>query len=210
MKRTYLFFILFTSTLVVAMEYQGPFKDFVSRWRDSKLAERVSGYRAKFDDLVKQGDIFAAEELVSEMARQGDFESLDLLEKNLPPDLKKAVWQGVASKPNTDDAKKLLVKWAKENPTVPILMQYHPKGMDLLIEMAEDKNARVEDRVYCLRILAYMPAATKVIDRIKALKSDQSKYSDIQPDIIEELSPQYSPPTLGRVASETVDKLMQR
>jgi hypothetical protein len=211
MKRTLLFFILFISTLMGAMEYPGPFKDFVSRCRDSKLSERVSEYRAKFDDLLKQGKMYlkepAAYELMREIASQGDFESLDLLERDLAPNLKNAVWEGVSNNSNTDDAKKLLLKWAKENPTVPLLMRYHPRGVDLMIEMAEDKKVRMEYRVQCLEMLASMPAAIKVLDRIKALMSDQSEYYEhISPDIRYEFYPQ----TLGTYAAETVKEIERR
>jgi hypothetical protein len=178
MKRTLLFFILFASTLTGAMEYRGPFADFVSRCRNSKLMERMSEYRTMIDDLVKQGKVRFSDypsvyTLMQEIARQGDFESLEMLEKELPSDLKQAAWNNVAANANKDEAKRLLVKWARENPTVPVLMQYHPNGVNLLIEMAENKKVPVDDRVLCLDLLARM-RATKVLDRIKALMSDQS------------------------------------
>jgi hypothetical protein len=190
MKRTLLFFILFTSTLVMASEDRRPFKDFVSRYRDHKLSERVNEYRNKVLSLIMQGlwiygrskgdFVYRADgylfDLISEIAKQGDFESLELLEKDLTSsDLKHEFWNAVERNDDMDDAKKLLVKWAKENPTVPGLMRYHPNGVNLLIEIAENKNANIDERCECLHILAHMPAATKVLDRIKALRTDPSR-----------------------------------
>jgi hypothetical protein len=220
MKRTYLFFVLVTIILTVAImaeqpgdnakkfEAPGPFKDFVSRCREDNLTERMREYRAKIDVLLKQGwpvfaemrsDVSSAYGLIFEVARQGDFESLEMLEKDLLPDLKKAVWMSVVANNNTDDAKRLLVKWAKENPSELRLMPYHPNGVNLLIELAEDKNAPVNDRVMCLDRLAFMPAATKVLDRIKALRSDQSEYSWSGVGGLME--------TIGSVAAQTLMKL---
>jgi hypothetical protein len=164
------------------------FNDFVSRCRDHKLSERVNEYRAKMNTLIKQGrskplnklsskdgDYFF--DLISEITKQGDFESLELLEKDPVLIWKHEFYMAVAFNENIDGANKLLIKWAIENPTMPFLMKYHPNGMYLMIEMAENKNASAEDRVACLHSLAYLPAAAiKFLDRIKALISDQSTY----------------------------------
>jgi hypothetical protein len=124
MKPTHLFFILFTSTLAVALmagqpsgdveKYDPrPFKDFVSRWRDSTLSERASEYRAKLDTLKseplkgalnKEGYFF---DLISETAKQGDFESLELLEKDISPHWKSEFWMAVELYGNIDSAEKL-------------------------------------------------------------------------------------------------------
>jgi hypothetical protein len=137
------------------------FNDFVSRCRDHKLSERVNEYRAKMNTLIKQGrgkplnqslskDGGYFFDLISEITKQGDFESLELLKKDLPPSWQYEFYMAVAFNENIDGAKKLLIKWAIENPTVPFLMKYHPDGMNLLIEMVEDKNASAEDIVACL------------------------------------------------------------
>jgi hypothetical protein len=220
MKRTYLFLVLISSTLAVpimagqrsedARESETwPFKAFVSRCRDAKLTERMSEYRAKINDLVKQGkvrfyDYAGVYNLIQEIARQGDFESLELLEKDLPSDLKEAAWKSVSANANTDDANKLLVKWAMENPTVPILIIHHPNCVNLLIERAEDSKAPMDDRVSCLNILARM-RATNVLDRIKALMSDKSIccFQGLSNNL-DNLPKAF---TLGTVAAETVRQL---
>jgi hypothetical protein len=198
-------------------EYSGksnlgqPFKDFVSRCRDHKLTERVNEYRAEMDTLIKQdkgkpvkgalsGEGYFLD-FISEIANQGDFESLELLEKDLAINWRYEFWLGVAEHDNMDGAKKLLVKWAIENPTEPMLMKYHPNGLNLLIEMAEDK--RSGKRAVCLRILAHMPDAIKVLDRIKALTSDQSRYFQIG-------EVRWVHSTVGSVAEETVKEIEQR
>jgi hypothetical protein len=202
MKRICLLFVLIISTfamgIITGQRAEGAvqfgnyrsFKDFVSRFRDSKLSERINEYRTMMDTLKRQGcmkyikvscsgnDGFLFD-LISEIAKQGDFESLELLQKDLETSWKQEYWRAVAVNDNMDDAKKLLVKWAKENPSVPMLMKYHPNGVNLLIEMAEDKNAEGRNRVDCLDILAHMPDAIKVIDRVKALTSDQSGFFQI-------------------------------
>jgi hypothetical protein len=171
-----------------------PFKDFVSRCRDHKLSERLNEYRAQMDALIKQGryrplkgcyredgyffdcrhDDGFLFDLIYQIAKQGDFEGLELLEKDIPsPPWKYEFWEAVTDNDTMDGARKLLVKWAIENPAVIILMKYHPNGLNLLIEMAEDKNTD-HNRAVCLEILASMPDATKVLDRIKALISDKS------------------------------------
>jgi hypothetical protein len=214
MKRTYLFFILFTSTLTVAMEYKGPFTDFVSRCRDHKLTERVSEYRAKMDTLRPKpirwpnNEVYF-EDLISEIAEQGDFEGLELLEKDLTPQQQKySFWPAVAFYENLGAAK-LLVKWAKENPTVIILMKYHPNGLNLLIEMAENIKAEGAARVQCLEILASIPAATKFLDRIKALMSDQSGFDQIRiGEVRWDAGIQtWYPKTVGDVAARTVETI---
>jgi ankyrin repeat protein len=219
MKRMLLFFILFTSTLVMAMEDRRPFKDFVSRYRDRKLSERVNEYRNKVLSLIMQGlwiygrskgdFVYKADgylvDLILEIAKQGDFESLELLEKDLKGDIRYEFWNAVERNDDMDGAKKLLVKWAKENPTVLMLRQYQPNGLNLLIEMAEDKNAKFEDRHECLLILSRMPDAAKVLDRIRALTSDKSHSLILNvPEF-----PKYEP-TVGRAASYAVDEIERR
>jgi|WetSurMetagenome_2_1015567.scaffolds.fasta_scaffold21982_3 ankyrin repeat protein len=181
--------------------------DSASRCPDSPFTQRMSDYSAKIDALVKQGnrgktswDVLYG--LTRGIADWGDFECLELLEKDLPQGLKEAVWHSVARNNATDQAKKLLVKWAKENPTVPVLMQYHPNGVELLIKMAEDKNTPVDDREMCLRYLARMHA-TNVLDRINALMSDQTMLSMISlpGGVIPENW------TIGSVAAEVVKEL---
>jgi hypothetical protein len=207
-----LFFILFASTLTVATEYR-PFEDFVSRWHDSDLSERVNKYRVEIDTLIRQnrskplkgylskeGYFF---DLISEIAKQGDFESLELLEKDIPPRWKPEFWAAVELYDNIDSAKKLLVKWAIENPTIRDLMKYHPNGVNLLIEKAEDKT--YVHRADCLRDLAHMPDAIKVIDRIKALTSDQSGFYQLgQTRFDSGLGFPQPPDTVGEFAAETV------
>jgi hypothetical protein len=211
MKRAYLFFFLVMSTLAVAMEYQGPFNDFVSRCRKGKLTERVSEYRAKFDDLVNQGKMYlkgpAACEFMREIASQGDFESLDLLERDTPQDSKKAVWEGVSNNANTDDANKLLVKWAKENPTVPRLFKYQPNGVQLMIEVAEDRNAPFDDRITCLQRLVSERVTTDVLDRIRALKSDKSHSFYLPNNALDDLT---LLPTVGSIAAYVVKEIERR
>jgi hypothetical protein len=224
MKRTYLFFALVASILTIPImagqriegagqsTYQSPFRDFVSSCRDNKLAEHVSKYRAKIDELAAMNAMYgkgpAEEELTREIARQGDLKSLELLEKDLPNRLKKAVWSSLRPNDNTDDGNKLLVKWAIENPAEITLMRYHPNGVDLLIKTAEDKNASFDNRVTCLYFLGEMPGATKVLDRVRALMSDKTtrEFLDlinvpggVMPDIAH-------PDTIGSVAAETVKK----
>jgi hypothetical protein len=221
LKHKYLFFILITSTLTVSIiagqrseammecEFGSSCYSFVSTCMMSSLAERVNKYRAKIDDLLKRGkhgktrfDVIYA--LLWEMARQGDFEGLDQLEKDLPRDLKEGIWVAVSGNHATDDAKKLLVKWQKENPTVPLLMEYHADGVELLIKMAEDKNAPVDDRAMCLEFLGRMPAATKVLYRVKALMSDQTICVSC---MISAPGGVLSMTTMGSVAAEVVKKL---
>jgi hypothetical protein len=194
MKRTFLFLVLVSSVLTVSVmagqysnegkKYESlrPFDSFVSQYRNSKLTERIGEYRAKIDDLVKQGKtaVFPMDSvygLMREIAGQEDFEALELLAKDLPLALEMQVWESVAVNNHTKDAQALLVKWAIENPTVPLLMRYLPNGVELLIEMAENKNAPPEDRAMCLNLLGTMPAAITVLTRIKALMSDQSVWS---------------------------------
>jgi hypothetical protein len=225
MKRTYLFFVLVSTSLTVAImagprcedvtESKGPrpYQDFVSCCRAANLTERRSVYRAKIDNLVEFRKEYlkgsAVEELIREIARQGDFESLELLEKDLPPTLKMYVWQSVVDNNHTKDANALLVKWAKENPRVPLLMEYLPNGVDLLIKTAEDKNASFDNRVTCLYFLGAMPGATKVLDRVRALISDKTTPEildliNVLGGVIPDIEHQE---TLGSVAAETVKKL---
>jgi hypothetical protein len=173
--------------LMKQSDFRGPIKEFVSHCRELKLPERVNEYRAKINAIevkdplsnIKGG---GAHWLIFEIANQGDFESLELLEKDFPLRLKDAFWEGVVINGDKDDAKKLLVKWAKENPIVPVLMPYHPNGVNLLIEMAEDKNVPVDNRITCLHLLGSKRVtndldkirATNALDRIKALVSDKS------------------------------------
>jgi hypothetical protein len=217
MKRTLLFFILFTSTLVMAGEDRRPFKDFVSRCRDHKPTERMNEYRAKMDTLSPKpirslNTKVYFEDLISEIAEQGDFEGLDLLEKDLSPDRQYAFWRAVEFYENLGAAK-LLVKWAKENPAVIILMKYHPNGLNLLIDVAENKKAEGAARVKCLEILASMPAATKFLDRIKALMSDQSVFDQIRigevrwDSGIQTGIQTWYPKTVGEVAARTVETI---
>jgi hypothetical protein len=164
-------------------ETSRPFKDFVSQCRNDKLIDCMNEYRAKIDTLINKKarskwDLDGIDGLIYEIARQGDFESLELLEKDFPPHLKKVVWEVVSNYSSKDDVHTLLVKWAKENPTSPVLMKYHPNGLNLLIEMAENKSARFEDRIRCLQVLSEMPDAIKVLDRIKALASEQTLETD--------------------------------
>jgi hypothetical protein len=193
-----------------------PFEDFVSRWHDSNLSERVNEYSVEMDTLIrlnkskplrgalsKEGYFF---DLISEIAKQGDFESLELLEKDIPPHWKYEFWAAVELYGNIDSAKKLLVKWAIENPTVRTLMKYHPNGVNLLIERAEDK--RSDDRDKCLRDLAHMTDAIKVLDRIKALTSDQGGFFQIgQTRFFSGIGVPPQPETVGSVAAETVKEL---
>jgi hypothetical protein len=167
MKRTLLFLILFANTLVMAMEYPEPFKDFVADCQNSKLANRINQYRAKMNDLKQDNYKFGLSDclmdLISEIAKQKDFESLELLEKDLTPHQKESLWVGVASNDKIEGAKKLLAKWAIENPSVPLLMLYHPNGLNLLIETAENKNTGIDepDTLFLERTtpLATMPRA---------------------------------------------------
>jgi hypothetical protein len=197
-------------------DFRGPIKEFVSRCLDLKLAERVSEYRARINAIEAKDPLYninmkggGALWLIQEIASQGDFESLELLEKDFPLGLKDAFWRGVAVNA-TDDAKKLLVKWAKENPTVPTLMPYHPNGVNLLIEMAEDKNATVGSRVRCLRLLGNKRLTNDDLDKIKEtnaldkIKALMSKHMSFVNDGASDDKP---PATLGSVAAETVQKL---
>jgi len=223
MKRTHLFFVLFACTLIASImfgqenetvnknETSRPFKNFVSRRRDSALSERMNEYRAKMDTLESKplkalrDDYFM--DLISEIAKQGDYESLELLEKGLIESWKYEFWMGVTANDNMEGAQKLLDKWAIKNPTVPMLMKYHPNGLNLMIETAENKTARGRDRVDCLRNLAPMPDAIKVLDRIKAMMSDQSGFfqiSEVRWDPGIGIS---QPRTVGDVAAETVAKI---
>jgi hypothetical protein len=182
-----------------------PFKEFVSHCQKSIITERISEYRTKIDALVKQHKIgFSPVDdgvygLMGEIARQGDFQGLELLEKDLPQNLRKATWMGAQSNA-TDDAKKLLIKWAKEKPGEPILMQYLPDGINLLIEMAEDIKAKPDDRVLCLTLLANM-RATNVIERIRKLIKDESLCCLLDGP------PNDSITTVGMIAAETVSRL---
>jgi hypothetical protein len=220
MIRTYFLFVLIASTLeVTIMASQGsendwesklrPFKEFVIGCKDGELTERLKKYSTKIDALIKEGktrNMLKMDNglygLMEEIARQGDFECLDLIEKNLPQDLKMAVWLGVRTNV-TDDSKKMLVKWAMENPAVSALMDYHPNAVKLLIERAEDKKAAGEERVMCLRMLARMPEAASVLDRIKALMSDHSGFVNIGVQFL----PGKPPETVGSIAAETVKQL---
>jgi hypothetical protein len=108
--------------LVMAMEYPEPFKDFVADCQNSKLADRINKYRAKMNDLKQDNyncglssDCLMS--LMSEIAKQKDFESLELLEKDLKGDIRDEFWNAVERNDNMDGAKKLLVKWAKEKAT---------------------------------------------------------------------------------------------
>jgi hypothetical protein len=221
MKRTYLFFILFAGIPAVALMAgqpsedwkTRPFIDFVSRCRDHKPSERVSEYRAEVNSLKEvahlpqygsKGNEGGIDGLMEEIAKQGDFEILELLEKDFPPDLKKSVWQAVSRYSSKDDANKLLVKWAKENPASPVLMKYHLNGLNLLIEMAGNKSAKYEDRLHCLYVLSEMPDAVKVLDRIRALTSDQS--FEITVSMIDDM--EYM--RLGSIAARVVKEIERR
>jgi hypothetical protein len=226
MKRTYLFFILFASALAAALmagqpgedvmknELSRPFKDFVSRCRDHKLTERVNEYRAEIDTLKNKKarskwDMDGIDGLMNEIANQGDFESLELLERDFTPDQKKAVWQIVSNRSSKDDANKLLLKWAKENPTSPVLMKYHPNGLNLLIEMAENTMAIFEDRIRCLNVLSEMPDAIKVLDRIRTLTNEQGE-TDISKlptteNMIDDISYSYVS-TYAAIAVEKIER----
>jgi hypothetical protein len=86
-------------------------------------------------------------------------------------------------------------------------MEYQPNGLNLLIEMAEDNNAKFEDRCECLRNLAHTPDAAKVLDRIRALTSDKSHAFWLPNNAPEDLT---LLPTVGSIAFYAVDEIEQR
>jgi hypothetical protein len=209
-----LFFVLFTGTPEeTKMDECQPFIDFVSHCRNDKLIDRMNEYRAKIDILKQKkssrckGNLDGIAGLMEEIARQGDFESLELLEKDLQPDLKKTAWNGAIHFGDTDEAKRLLAKWAKENPTEPLLFKYQPNGVQLMIKMAEDRNAPFSDRVTCLQGLANMRVTTDVLDRIRALTSDKSHSFYLPNNAPEDLT---LLPTVGSIAADIVKIIEQR
>jgi len=182
-----------------------PFAEFVRDQSTLLPASRVQAYLAKMEDLVAEDKRGAKEPdgiyaLIQEIVAAGDISCLGELEKKTSDlEEKKAIWVGV-TRSKSAAAQELLAGWALLHPDVPELMRYHPNGPELLMELAEDKDALTVERVKCIRLLVYMNE-TSIISRLESLTNDPTQVFEVS------MKPGQEILTVGKVAEKAIHTL---
>lgn len=180
------------------------FEDRVASILKSSAELRADKYVYDTQDMViyykstgDGADTFS--EYCKEIISQNDFQGILFFETKLNNMAKReTLWKAVIKYgADNENAHVLLKIWAENNVNIPMLMKFHPNGVQLLLDMAQASDVESDKRALCVRIVSEMPDP-RVQKAFEKLKSDNT--------LINEPSAK-TRKTLGDIVAECIQKM---